>query len=128
MRRALACACAAAALAACAAEQRGVSPTNTPAGPAPSMIAPQDQSGSAEPPGAAARSAKGELARAEAELASAGADCAAACRALGSMERATAHLCQLAASPEDQRACDDARARLESSRARVKNTCGECGR
>ena len=48
-------------------------------------------------------------------------DCAVACRALESMERATNRLCSLG-----EEHCQDARAKLEEARARVRATCPEC--
>lgn len=70
--------------------------------------------------------AKLELRQAEIELSQGQIECASACKALASMERATQHLCDLAASADDRRACDDARQKLVSSRERVRSTCGEC--
>ncbi len=58
---------------------------------------------------------------AQRELELAGSDCAAACRALGSMERATARLCAL-----EETACEDVRVRLLRSRERVRASCGGC--
>ena len=114
-------------LIACAAAPASKAPATPSAVPADAMDAPAFSGQEPRGPAAAGR-ARAELERAEAELASASNDCSVACRALGSMERATAHLCQIAASPEDQRACEDARARLESSRAKVTRACGECAR
>lgn len=58
---------------------------------------------------------------AQRELELAGSDCAAACRALGSMERATARLCTL-----EEASCEDVRVRLLRSRERVRASCGGC--
>jgi hypothetical protein len=70
--------------------------------------------------------AKNEIKQAEIELGQAGSDCSRACKALASMERATAHLCSVVATPDDQQSCDDAKQKLQSSRERVKGACGEC--
>ncbi len=70
--------------------------------------------------------ARAELARAQADLEAASSDCTAACRALASMERATRHLCELAADPDDQVRCTDARRRLLAARERVRSACGTC--
>jgi hypothetical protein len=53
-------------------------------------------------------------------------DCGNACRALGSMDRATGVLCQLAQQADEQRRCDDAKKKVYSARDRVKSTCGSC--
>jgi hypothetical protein len=58
---------------------------------------------------------------AQRELDLAGSDCVAACRALGSMERATARLCTL-----EEASCEDVRQRLLRSRERVRASCGGC--
>lgn len=50
--------------------------------------------------------------------------CRNACRALASMERATAHLCTLAGSTDTR--CEDARSRVQSARARVHAQCPAC--
>lgn len=70
--------------------------------------------------------ARAELGRAQRELEAAASDCSAACRALASMERATRHLCDLAADPDDQGRCDDARQRLLAARERIRSACGTC--
>jgi hypothetical protein len=68
--------------------------------------------------------ARTDLDRAERELAGAAGDCAAACRALGSMERATGHLCELTSGSDNL--CEDARAKVRAARDRVRSTCGSC--
>ena len=71
--------------------------------------------------------ARADLDRAERELEASTGDCAAACRALGSMERATRHLCDLvASSPEDAPRCDDAQRKVRAARDNVRSTCGVC--
>lgn len=74
-----------------------------------------------------ARAARADLDRAERELEASTGDCAAACRALGSMERATRHLCDLVtSSPEDAPRCDDAQRKVRAARDHVRSTCGVC--
>jgi hypothetical protein len=74
-----------------------------------------------------ARAARADLDRAERELEASTGDCAAACRAHGSMERATRHLCDLvASSPEDAPRCDDAQRKVRAARDHVRSTCGVC--
>jgi len=50
--------------------------------------------------------------------------CFSACRALASMTRATAHLCDLAGNADPR--CDSAQSRLRSARERVEGSCA-CG-
>jgi hypothetical protein len=70
--------------------------------------------------------AREELGEAQRDLEAAASDCSAACRALASMERATQHLCDLAADPGDRGRCDDARQRLRAARDRIRSACGTC--
>lgn len=49
-------------------------------------------------------------------------DCSVACRALGSMRRATARLCALEPGPR----CSAARAKLDDAQNRVRTACPEC--
>jgi hypothetical protein len=70
--------------------------------------------------------ARTELGQAQRDLEAAASDCSAACRALASMERATLHLCELAADPDDRGRCDDARQRLHTARERIRSACGTC--
>jgi hypothetical protein len=133
---------------ACAARGGGPPPSTSPAGgAAPSAdrvqgdqeadtprevqtVAPAPQGAQMQPmpaqPGRPPVGSVEELRAAELELASAG-DCATACRALRSMERAATHLCGVAATDEDRRACDDARVRVSAAQDRVQRTCGGCG-
>jgi hypothetical protein len=53
-------------------------------------------------------------------------DCVTACRALGSMDRATGQLCALSGAAVDQPQCDDAKGRLLRARDRVRSSCGGC--
>jgi len=92
------------------------------AAPPPSQLAPSDH---------ADVMGRRIAARAELELAAravdaAGADCGAACRALGSMDRATQHMCAIAEDADDRRRCDDAMRRLLAARERVRAACGAC--
>ena len=75
-------------------------------------------------PGAAQKSpaAAGGARSAETELSSD--PCFSACRALASMTRATAHLCDLAGDADPR--CDNARSRLRGARERVEGSCA-CG-
>jgi hypothetical protein len=66
--------------------------------------------------------ARSDLANALRQLQSSAGDCTTACRALGSMERATAHLCALSSSSD----CQDAKSKVLSGRDRVRASCGEC--
>ncbi len=95
---------------------------------APPAPSPPEESSSAQMQDAPSRraAARAELARAQADLEAAPSDCTAACRALASMERATRHLCELAADPDDQGRCNDARQRLLAARERVRSACGTC--
>jgi hypothetical protein len=70
--------------------------------------------------------ARSDLDAAERELQTSAGDCANACRALGSMERATGHLCELASSLEDRRRCEEAKTKVLAARDRVRGTCGAC--
>lgn len=55
----------------------------------------------------------------------AGDRCEIACRALGSMERATSHLCDLAGDGDDR--CSSAKERVASAKERVVAACPACG-
>ena len=104
-----------------------VAPAPPPPPPPVTVAAPKAEESGARGGGARERgSAWSELDRARAELQSSAGDCATACRALGSMERATAHLCTLASSRDDQRSCEEARDFVLSGRDRVRASCGEC--
>lgn len=75
---------------------------------------------------AALAQASGEIESAQRELDVAAGDCRNACRALRSMDRATGHLCALAASGDETRRCADAKTRLVTARDKVRSTCGTC--
>ena len=101
----------------------------SPAAAAPPAGAPPAAADAAESHGsrqAALRAARAELAVAERDLESGQAECAAACRALGSMERATGHLCDLATDTDDRRRCEEAKTRVLRARHRVRTACGTC--
>jgi hypothetical protein len=66
------------------------------------------------------------LVQAEQALDASGSDCATACRALGSMDRATGQLCVTASDDSEHGQCDDAKARLLRARDRVRTSCGGC--
>jgi hypothetical protein len=63
---------------------------------------------------------------AEAAVLNAGADCSNACRALRSMQRATARLCSIAANDEERDRCKAAQERVRNARERVRSSCGQC--
>jgi hypothetical protein len=74
-------------------------------------------------PGAAPGDDRGAK-EAERSTISGGDPCASACRALGSMRRATDHLCAL--SGEGDTRCEGARRRVDSASARVHASCPAC--
>ncbi len=104
------------------------SPAGDAAGPQPSQ--PGTAAGSFAPPppsrSLALSQATNDIESSQRELDVAGGDCRNACRALGSMDRAAGRLCGLAQSNDEQRRCGDAKTRVYSARAKVKNTCGSC--
>ncbi len=110
----------------------GVPPPQATPPPQPTPEPQQPQGGAAPSPGApelhaaAVRSARREVAAAQRELDLAAGDCPGACRALASMERATRHLCDLAAADDERTQCEDAKAAVQKSRARLKSSCGTC--
>jgi len=60
------------------------------------------------------------------EIEAAVGDCPTACRALGSMDRATGRLCALAISSSDHRVCADAKTKLVNARGEVRAACMSC--
>lgn len=60
------------------------------------------------------------------ELDGASRSCAEACRALASLERATTHLCEVAATAGQPTRCTDAQARLRVARDKVRSSCTTC--
>ena len=109
----------------------GQSP-GTPA-PAAAPTQPTDQR-FAEPPAeavgpsdgtgqASLERAIGELDRAERELSAAGPDCGLACKALGSMQRATERICSLSPDTAEGSRCRRARERLGAAEGRVQRGC-----
>jgi hypothetical protein len=67
-----------------------------------------------------------DLVTAERALEASTGSCMSACRALGSMDRATGRLCSLASSPEDTRTCDESKTKLVAARERVRASCTSC--
>ena len=94
-----------------------------PSQPAPPSTAGTSASGSRE---IELRNARRDLQSATRDLDASLGDCSNACRALVSLERATAHLCELADSSSDRTSCDDAKARVIRARAQIKASCGTC--
>jgi hypothetical protein len=74
--------------------------------------------------------ASSDIEAAQRELDVAGSSCQNACRALGSMDRACGHLCQLTREDSSQAGghdrCDDAKRRLYNARDKVRGSCGAC--
>ncbi|MGH7283893.1 MAG: hypothetical protein ACRELY_20395 [Polyangiaceae bacterium] len=96
---------------------------------APSQPPPPSATGSSTASGTREielRNARRDLQSASRDLDASLGDCSNACRALVSLERATAHLCELADSSSDHSACDDAKARVLRARAQIKASCGAC--
>lgn len=108
--------------------------STTTATPSPTPPKPPAKNGGAAPPAdepkptreAALRSARSEVEQAQRELDLAMSTCTSACKALGSMERATGHLCELASEHDDRAHCEDAKASVLKARAKIKATCGSC--
>jgi hypothetical protein len=92
-----------------------------PAPPPPPPVATEQPSVSA-----ARRASRDELSQAVRDLEASLGDCASACRALGSMERATGHLCDMASDHDDRRTCEDAKTKVLGARDRIRATCGSC--
>jgi hypothetical protein len=107
-------------------EEKGLEPSYRPTPPPgyPSSTAPGPQPTSqyAQPPKSEDQLLLQTLDATERELETAASDCASACRALASMERATAQLCAIA----DATRCDSAKQRLLAARDRVRQTCNVC--
>ena len=70
--------------------------------------------------------ASSDIEAAQRELDVAGSSCQNACRALGSMDRAAGHLCQLTREENTHDRCDDAKRRLYNARDKVRGSCGTC--
>ncbi|MFO0674208.1 MAG: hypothetical protein U0235_32100 [Polyangiaceae bacterium] len=105
-----------------AAESTSTAPATPQAGAAqPQPAPPPATDGQRSDTRSNALAARREVEAAQRELEVAGADCRSACRALGSMERATARVCVL-----EEASCEDVRGRLVRARQRVRTTCGEC--
>jgi hypothetical protein len=97
--------------------------------PAPAVVAvPAGPSSlvTEEPGGDREASPRASFAAAQQALEASTGSCTAACRALGSMDRATGRLCGLASSRDDARVCDDDKVKLRAARDRVRTACGSC--
>lgn len=98
-------------------------PLARPSGPTTAPPAPESPAASRS---ATIRRAANDVEASQRELDIAGGDCRNACRALGSMDRATGRICSLAQSDDEQRRCSQAKTRVYSARDQVRNTCGTC--
>jgi hypothetical protein len=103
-------------------------PSGYAPGPPPPAPPPQQAQ-----PGAGATTREGMLGKARSdfdgaqrELDVAAGDCVAACRALGSMDRATAHLCGMAQQQDERARCEEAKTKVRGARDKVRTTCGSC--
>ena len=103
------------------------------AAPSPAPPAAAESTGRAEAPtttDARARYARANVqlseARRQLDIATGQRDCANACRALDSMERAAAQVCELARSSEERRTCKSVEDQVGAARDRVHNACGDC--
>ena len=67
-----------------------------------------------------------DIESAQRELDAAGSSCHNACRALGSMDRASGHLCLMTREDNTHDRCDDAKRRLYNARDKVRGSCGTC--
>ena len=104
---------------------RATSPSDAPPRPAPPpSMAPAPSEAKASMLSVA--KARGELEVALRSLDGRPGTCASACRALASMERATAHLCETARERDERRACEEATRTLKAADARVRSSCGTC--
>ena len=114
-------------------------PAAPPASQAPAPVAPVTPAPATAPTPAPAparadrgsreasiRRAGAEFDAAQRALEAAAGDCASACRALGSMDRAAGHMCELASDVDDRRRCEAAKTRVQAARDRVRTTCGTC--
>lgn len=108
------------------AQQPEAAAVETPATRAPDADAAPSKSTNAPATSGALAGSPGELERAQRELEIAAGNCENACRALGSMDRATGKLCTLARSTYELDRCGDAKTKLQNARDRVKRTCGSC--
>jgi hypothetical protein len=111
-------------------------PSSAPPAPSPATAAPSaaEESGdrnaapAAPDPHAGYARANVQLseARRQLDIATGQRDCANACRALDSMERAAAQLCELARSNDERRTCKSAEDQVGAARDRVHSACGDC--
>lgn len=91
------------------------------AAPAPTKTPGDAPTGSAKTEDRAVR-ARTELDDGERSLDATTSECGSACKALASMERAQAALCEVGTPKE----CEDAKARVEKARAKVKGAGCSC--
>jgi hypothetical protein len=94
--------------------------------PAPTTAPAARPSESVDRRARAVRAARRELDQAQRDLDASMWECGTACRALGSMERATGHLCDLATDAEDRRRCEDAKTAVLKAREKIRAACGSC--
>ncbi len=111
-----------------AGQKTAPSPTNeAPVAPSTQSAAPTASGGSSSDSlQAEMRNARRDVQLATRDLDASMGDCANVCRALSSLERATAHLCALASGDSDKSACDDAKSRVQHAQAQIKASCGTC--
>lgn len=104
------------------------------AGAAPRVESTHDAQRYAQPPPSSTLAPGGEtvellwreLWSAEAAALDTGSSCADACRALRSMQRAAAKLCELADNDDAQQRCRVAETRVRAARERVRLACSRC--
>lgn len=105
-------------------------PAASPAAPSAAEAAPVEQAEGPATTDARARYSRANVqlseSRRELEIATSQRDCANACRALDSMERAAAQLCELARSNDERKTCRSAQDQVGAARDRVHTACGEC--
>jgi hypothetical protein len=97
---------------------------------APGEPSPQPQApggAGASPREAALKKAVSDLETSQRELEQSGTDCKSACRALGSMDRAAGHLCEMSQTSDEKNRCEEAKVKLYSAREKVRTACTTCG-
>jgi hypothetical protein len=105
-------------------------PAASPVAPSAGAPEPQERAEAPATTDARSRYARANVqlseARRQIEIATSQRDCANACRALDSMERAAAQLCELARSSDERRTCKSAEDQVGAARDRVHTACGDC--
>lgn len=76
---------------------------------------------------ATVKKAVSDLESSQRELEQSGSDCKSACRALGSMDRAAGHLCEMSQTNDERNRCEEAKVKLYSARDKVRAACTTCG-